>query len=221
MFTGIIEAVGTVGARELHDGDVRLTIDTGSLSLTDSAVGESIAVNGVCLTAVSIGKQSFIADVSRETLNRTTLQQIGVGNLVNLERALMATSRLGGHLVSGHVDGVAELLKREPDGRSIRMTIRVPDELGRYIAVKGSVCLDGVSLTVNTIDGNTVSVNVVPHTLKATTLNGWTTGSRLNLEVDVVARYLERLLDDGAGIGVSDRPITADFLFEHGFLKKS
>lgn len=201
MFTGIVQAIGNIGA--IHDtgGDWRLVINSAQLDFSDVALGDSIAVSGVCLTAVALGAGSFEADVSRETLACTTLNGLQVGALVNLEKALTPQSRLGGHLVSGHVDGIAELLSRRPDGRSERLVLRVPPALARYIAHKGSVCLDGVSLTVNEVDGNEFGVNIIPHTAERTTLHGWQPGCQVNLEVDIISRYLERLLQGGAQPG--------------------
>lgn len=198
MFTGIIEALGSIRAIKPVGGDVRLMIDTGNdesgLDMSDVQLGDSIAVNGVCLTAVEHDKHSFSADVSNETLALTSLQQLKVGSQVNLEKALMPTSRLGGHLVSGHVDGLGELVELSEDARSIRMKIRSPDNLKRYIAVKGSICIDGISLTVNAVDDTVFEVNIVPHTQQRTIIQHYSTGQKVNLEVDLIARYLERLL---------------------------
>ncbi|MGR8935970.1 MAG: riboflavin synthase [Gammaproteobacteria bacterium] len=194
MFTGIILAVGTISAIEKKAGDIRLTISTGKLSLNDVALGDSIAVNGVCLTAIALDGNSFSADVSNETLSRTTLQAATIGTPVNLELALTPTTRLGGHIVSGHVDGIGTVLEKKPDGRSFRFKFKAPDALAKYIAEKGSICIDGISLTVNDVDGAVFGVNIVPHTLQETTLGQIAVGARVNLEVDLLARYLERLL---------------------------
>ncbi len=194
MFTGIIQAVGRIGELRSVGGDVRLKIETGELDLSDTKLGDSIAVSGVCLTAIELGAAAFAADVSGESLARTTLGSLRCGDAVNLEKALTPTTHLGGHLVSGHVDGVGEVLSREPDARSTRFRIRVPATLARYVAEKGSICIDGVSLTVNAVEGDTFDVNIVPHTLECTTVGGYRPGTRVNLEVDVIARYLERLL---------------------------
>lgn len=215
MFTGIIEATGSVGSIHNTGGDWRLVITSSVLDFSDVKPGDSIAVSGVCLTAVDITAHSFAADVSRETLACTTFSELRAGTLVNLEKALMPQSRLGGHIVSGHVDGIAELVSRAPDGRSERLVFRVPPELSRYIAHKGSVCLDGVSLTVNAVDGNEFGVNIIPHTAQRTTLHQYQSGRRVNLEVDVISRYLERLLrgeshTDGGGL-------TLDKLAQAGF----
>ena len=194
MFTGIIAGLGQITAREQIGGDVRFEIDTGSLPLSDPQLGESIAVNGVCLTAQAWQQGRFSADVSAETLRLTTLGTLQVGQTVNLERALAAHERLGGHLVSGHVDGVATVVACRDEARSRQFDIEVPAVLARYIAQKGSVTLDGVSLTVNSVDGACFSINIVPHTQEMTTISEWDIGHAINLEVDVVARYLERLL---------------------------
>lgn len=213
MFTGIIQAVGRVAAIERRDGDARLHI--AGLPLADGALGESIAVSGVCLTAVAFSADGFFADVSAETLACTTLGDWRVGQAVNLERALAVGDRLGGHIVTGHVDGVGEVVARRPDGRSERFTLRAPAELARYIAAKGSITVDGVSLTVNTVSGGEFGVNIVPHTLAHTSLDALRSGSRMNLEVDLLARYLERLLGREAGGGV-DLALLAD----NGFLNR-
>ncbi|SFD65506.1 riboflavin synthase alpha chain [Thiohalospira halophila DSM 15071] len=217
MFTGIVTAVGRIESMEPRGGDRRVTVATGELDTADLAVGDSVAVNGVCLTAVEAGRERFVADVSGETLANTALGELAAGSPVNLEKALLPTTRLGGHLVSGHVDGVARVLERAPEGRSERFRLEAPAELARYLARKGSVCLDGVSLTVNAVDGARFDLNIVPHTLAATTLDGWTTGSRVNIEVDLVARYLERLLL-GEAAADPDAGIDRAFLAEHGFL---
>ena len=186
MFTGIIQDVGRIVALETLGGDTRLTVGVDRLDLSRTAIGDSIAVAGVCLTAVAL--------LSRETLSLTTIGDWRVGRRVNLEPALRAGDALGGHLVSGHVDGVAEVCARTDDGRSQRFRIRVPHALARYVARKGSVALDGVSLTVNATEQQEFEVNLVPHTLAVTTLAGLAAGERVNLEVDVIARYAERLL---------------------------
>jgi len=218
MFTGIIQAVGRIAAIEKHGIDARLRIDTGTFDMSDVQLGDSIAVSGVCLTALECGANAFSADVSSETLTRTTLGSLRTGSRVNLEKALTPASRLGGHLVSGHVDGVGEVTERSADARSVRFRIQAPAALARYIAAKGSICLDGVSLTVNVVDGAQFELNIVPHTLQATTLDEYQPGRRVNLEVDLIARYLERLLlgDRAADTGTT---ITHAFLAEHGFIR--
>jgi riboflavin synthase len=193
MFTGIIQDVGRVVSREARGVDTRLVIATSQLDLSTAAIGDSISVQGTCLTAVALEKNSFTADVSHETLSLTTLGDLQPGDPVNLEPALRAGDRLGGHLVSGHVDGIAQVVSTAKDGDSLRVTVSVPPELARYIARKGSVTLDGVSLTVNEVDGVTFGVNLIPHTQAVTTLGRLQPGARLNLEVDQMARYVERL----------------------------
>lgn len=194
MFTGIIEAIGSIVAVEPRGADVRLHVTTGKLDLNDLKQGDSVAVSGVCLTAVALPGDGFSADVSVETLQRTVLGESGMGAAVNLEKALTPTTRLGGHLVSGHVDGIGNVIERCEDGRSVRFRIEAPARLARYIAEKGSICVDGVSLTVNGIEGSVFDVNIVPHTLENTTLGEYRVRRRVNLEVDIIARYLERLL---------------------------
>ncbi|MGE0081575.1 MAG: riboflavin synthase [Thiohalomonadaceae bacterium] len=220
MFTGIIQAIGEVAALEPRGADVRLRMRTGKLDLGDVRLGDSIAVNGVCLTAVELPGDGFWADVSGETLARTNFSDLRVGSRANLEKALTPTSRLGGHLVSGHVDGVGTVVRRWEDGRSVRFAIRAPDELAKYIAEKGSICVDGISLTVNAVQGAEFELNIVPHTLSETTMGEFTVGRRVNLEVDVIARYLERLLLGERAAQANAPGITLDFLAENGFLKK-
>jgi riboflavin synthase len=198
LFTGIIATTGKVSSIRVSGGDWRLTITSPDLDFADVQLGDSIAVSGICLTAVELQPQAFVADVSRETLACTTMGNWQQGELVNLEKALMPQSRLGGHIVSGHVDGVGELVSRSSDARSERLVFRVPAELARYIAHKGSICIDGVSLTVNEVSGNEFGVNIIPHTAQRTTLHLYKPGRRVNLEVDVIARYLERLLSGNA-----------------------
>lgn len=194
MFTGIIRGVGRIKAIDHAGGDARLTIATGGVALGPLAVGDSVAVNGVCLTAATVGEEAFDADISTETLRATTLGQLARGAAVNLEPALRAGDPLGGHMVSGHVDGLGELLADTAEARSRRLRIAAPAHLVRYIAVKGSITVDGISLTVNAVDDAGFEVNIVPHTLTATNLGERAVGDAVNLEVDLVARYLERLL---------------------------
>ena len=194
MFTGIIESIGRVESSEPTDGDIRLRISTGGMDLSGLSLGDSIAVNGACLTAVDFDDKSFSADVSVETLDKTSLGQLEVGSPVNLEKALTMSSALGGHLVSGHVDGLATLIEMEPDARSIRYRFEVDPGLQHYIAIKGSVTLDGTSLTVNRVIDNRFDVNIVPHTQEKTLFQYYQPGTRVNIEVDIIARYLERLL---------------------------
>jgi riboflavin synthase len=194
MFTGIIQAVGKIANIERRGGDTRLTIDAGSLGLDDVAIGDSICVAGVCLTAIAIDGERFAADVSVETLSRTTLGTARVGAGVNLEKSLRLADRLGGHLLSGHVDGVGKVGSIMPDARSQRWTFELPLPLARYVAAKGSICIDGVSLTVNEVESNRFGVNLIPHTIAVTTFRDKHVGDAVNIEVDMVARYVERLL---------------------------
>jgi riboflavin synthase len=218
MFTGIIEAVGKVVAIHPQKGDLRLRIQTGSMALTDVHLGDSIATNGVCLTVVELPGDGYWADVSRETLENTTIPTWSLGQPVNLEKALTPQTRLGGHIVSGHVDGVGEVVARYPDARSERFRLRAPKTLAKYIAHKGSITVDGTSLTVNLVDGAEFELNIVPHTLKWTIMNSYHAGSKVNLEVDVLARYLERLLlgDKAAEVG-GEAGLTMEFLAQNGF----
>ena len=199
MFTGIIEAVGRLEAREPRGGDARLRIAVGTLPFADAALGESIAVNGVCLTVVAFDAGHFEADASNETLALTTLGGLREGAPLNLERAMRPTDRLGGHLVSGHVDGTGRVLDVRPDARAQRWRFSMPPELARYVARKGSICVDGVSLTVNDVDDAAFEVALVPHTVAHTAFSATAPGDPVNLEVDLVARYLERMLAATAG----------------------
>ncbi len=195
MFTGIITAVGQLQAVEDCGGDSRITVQAPGWNLDTFDLGESIAVNGVCLTVIRRGGDTFQADVSVETLQCTSLRDLRAGARVNLERALLAGQPLGGHLVSGHVDGLGEVAGIRPDARSTRFDIRAPADLARFVAAKGSVTIDGVSLTVNSVSGREFSVNIVPHTMQHTIIGSYEVGTQVNLEVDQVARYLERLLE--------------------------
>ena len=203
MFTGIVTAVGTVSAVEPVGDERRISIDTGRMEIDDVAVGDSIAIDGVCLTVVDHRRGSLSFDVSGETLACTTLGERVIGDEVNLEAAMLPTTRLGGHLVSGHVDGVGRVSARRREGNCERFTIEVPAGLEQYIARKGSLCVCGVSLTVNDISGREVGLNIIPHTLQSTTFTRLTAGARVNIEVDIIARYLERLLQ-GGGAGSVD-----------------
>jgi riboflavin synthase len=194
LFTGIIQGVGRIREVNPRGGDAEFVFDTGDLSLADCGVGDSIAVGGACLTVTRLEPRAFAADLSRETLGLTTLGRLTPGSRVNLEKALRAGQALGGHYVTGHVDGVAEVTDVRADARSSRMYCQVPAALARYIAAKGSVTLDGVSLTVNEVDGRVFGVNLIPHTLAVTTLGELRAGQQVNLEVDIIARYAERLL---------------------------
>ena len=194
MFTGIIAAVGTIAQLEPRGGDLRLTIDAGELSMDDVKLGDSIACNGCCLTAVELNGQQFAVDVSVESLDLTTIGGWQVGSLINLEKAMQAGDRFGGHMVSGHVDGLGEVVSRHSDARSERFRLRAPAELARYIAPKGSITIDGTSLTVNVVEGAEFEICIIPHTIDNTIIGTYQAGSAVNLEVDLVARYLERLL---------------------------
>ena len=197
MFTGIITGVGSLVSREMRGGDARLKVCVGNLLFEDVALGESIAVNGVCLTVVAFDEGHFEADASTETLSLTTLGGIQAGATVNLERALRAGDRLGGHLVSGHVDGVGEVLEVREDARAQRWRFAAPQPLMRFVAQKGSICVDGVSLTVNAVGERSFDVALVPHTVANTAIAATRVGHAVNLEVDQVARYVERLLVQG------------------------
>ena len=220
MFTGIIEAIGTIRALSPKGGDVRVYVQTGKLDLADVKLGDSIAVNGVCLTAVELPGDGFWADVSRETLARTAFIDLKAGSGVNLEKALPPTSRLGGHLVSGHADGVGEVISREDNARAVQFRIRAPRELARYIALKGSITVDGTSLTVNGVNGAEFELTIVPHTLAETVMADYRPGRQVNLEVDLLARYLERLLLGDKAADPQPSRLTEGFLAEHGYLKK-
>ena len=221
MFTGIIQAIGSIASLEQRGGDMRLGVHGGKLSMADVNLGDSIAVSGVCLTVIEKTAQGFHADVSGETLQRTIIGTLAVADAVNLEKALTLETRLGGHLVSGHVDGIGTVTQRSEDSRSVQFTVQVPDELARYIATKGSICVDGVSLTVNAVDGASFELNIVPHTLAETTLRDYRAGRQVNLEVDLVARYLERLLQgDAAAQPGGSGNVTRELLESCGFAGK-
>jgi riboflavin synthase len=195
MFTGIVDTTGLLQGKTMTGGDCRLHITCSTLSLENSRTGDSISVSGACLTMLEPDASGFFADVSQETLSLTTLGQLQHGQAINLELAMGLDARLGGHLVTGHIDGKARLVSRQEDARAERFQFEVPDRLARYIAKKGSVCIDGVSLTVNEVDGSRFSVCLIPHTLEITTLGSLGTGDEVNLEVDLIARYIERLMD--------------------------
>ena len=195
MFTGLVQGVGRLSGREVVGGDVRLRVAVGTLPFAAVELGESIAINGVCLTVVGFDATSFSADASNETLAVTTLGALPVDAALNLERALRADERLGGHFVSGHVDGTGTVLRVVPDGRAQHWTLSTPRQLSRYLAQKGSICVDGVSLTVNAVDADSFDVALIPHTLAQTAFGRSSVGDRVNLEVDLVARYVERLLE--------------------------
>ncbi len=213
MFTGLIIATGEIVQCERVSGDARLQIAAPDLPLASYAEGESIAVSGVCLTALSITEHSFIADVSRETLALTTLGDMQPGAPVNLEPSLALGDRMGGHLVTGHVDACGTVAKLERDARSMRLTIDVPESISRYIARKGSIAVDGISLTVNGITGTQFDVNIIPHTWERTTLSDVKLHQAVNIEVDLMARYLERFTDSDS----TDTSLNREFLKEHGY----
>ncbi len=215
MFTGIIAAVGKVAKIESQNGDWKVTIHTGKLDMSDVQLGDSIATNGICLTAISLSENSYVADVSGETLKVTTAGDWSVGTDVNLEKALRLQDRLGGHLVSGHVDGVGVVKAITQDGRSWRYDIEAPLELAKFIAAKGSICINGISLTVNQVKGCVFDVNIVPHTRQETTIKHLKEGTKINLEVDLLARYLERMMS--APQAPEKAPLTSQFLVENGF----
>ena len=211
MFTGIIKARGQVAAIEQRGGDVRLRVSSDGLPWADYEIGDSIAVNGVCLTAVEFFDDGAAMDVSNETLAVTALGSLAAGSTVNLEPAMSVGDRFGGHLVSGHVDCIGTVVSIERDARSIRLGIEIPDAYARYVAKKGSICVDGVSLTINEVSGSRFDLNIIPHTADVTTIGGYDVGTAVNIEVDVVARYLERLL------GADDGGISLEFLKAHGY----
>lgn len=215
MFTGLIEDLGTV--RELRRGgcSVRLTVGT-KIPISELHLGDSVAVNGICLTVVATGSDSFSADVSPESLERSTLGELSTGSRVNLERALRLSDRLGGHLVSGHVDAIATISERLQDRNAIRFTFRLPAAVNRLVAEKGSVAIDGISLTVNAVTEETFAVAIIPHTLAMTTLQEKKTGDRVNVETDLIARYIARLLGVEGERAVGS--VNLDFLAKHGFL---
>ena len=211
MFTGIIKAMGRITAIEKRGGDVRLRVSSDGLPWADYEIGESISVNGVCLTAVELYDDGCSMDVSTETLDVTALGGLAEGSAVNLEPAMAASDRLGGHLVSGHVDCVGKVVGLARDARSIRLGVEIPAEYARYVAKKGSICIDGVSLTINEVSGSRFDSNIIPHTADVTTIGGYEVGTIVNIEVDVVARYLERLL------GADEGGINIEFLRAHGY----
>jgi len=219
MFTGIIQSVGEITAIEAKGDDARIRVLTNKLDLADVQLGDSIAVNGVCLTAVELPGDGFWADVSGETLSVTTFKSLSVGTKANLEKAITPSTRLGGHLVSGHVDGIGKVVERYDDGRSVRFHIQAPDDMAKYIAEKGSVCVDGISLTVNAVKGAVFELNIVPHTLQETTMGQFKVGTEVNLEVDIIARYLERLILGDKAADVKTSGISMDMLSEYGYIK--
>ncbi len=213
MFTGIIASIGKIESVQAKGGDLRLQVATQDLDLSDVKLGDSIANNGVCLTVIAMTKASLSFDVSRESLDRTSLGNIKAGSEINLEKALAVGDRLGGHFVSGHVDGLGEVVARQESARSVKFRFEVPNGLERYIAEKGSICIDGTSLTVNKAESNWFEVNIIPHTMQETIMKSYRIGTQVNLEVDLIARYLERLLPKQAS------RITRETLLQNGFIK--
>ena len=219
MFTGIIESLGQVESLQSVGGDIRLRIQS-NLDMSDVHLGDSIATNGICLTVIDWGDNWYAADVSRESLNRSTVGQWKVGQAVNVEKAMLPTTRFGGHIVSGHVDAVGEITMLRQDARSLYFEVTAPVEIAKYLAEKGSVTVDGISLTINHLRGNILSLNLIPHTAERTNIGTWKTGAKVNLEVDVLARYIERLmLGDKAAETKEQSKLSMAFLAENGFLK--
>ncbi|EKO3942070.1 riboflavin synthase [Vibrio fluvialis] len=216
MFTGIVEAVGTLTAITPKGEDITISVDVGKLDMGDVKLGDSIATNGVCLTVVEFNSHSYSADLSLETLKKSGFADYKVGDKVNLEKAMLPTTRFGGHIVSGHVDGVGEIVERNPVGRAIELWVAMPAELSKYVAEKGSITVDGISLTVNDLRKNAFKLTIVPHTTQETTIDHFQVGRKVNLEVDVLARYLERLLNGGRDEQPESR-ITMEFLQQNGF----
>ena len=213
MFTGIIAAIGKIEVVQAKGGDLRLQVSTQQLDLADVKLGDSVAINGVCLTVVDISGATLSFDVSRESLDRTSLGAVQTGSEVNLEKALAVGDRLGGHFVSGHVDGLGTVISRQESARSVQFRFEVSTGLERYIAEKGSICIDGTSLTVNNVADNWFEVNIIPHTMQETIMSNYQIGTKVNLEVDLIARYLERLLPQ------QDAGITHETLLKNGFIK--
>ncbi|MBD1575113.1 MULTISPECIES: riboflavin synthase [Vibrio] len=218
MFTGIVEAVGTISAIIPKGEDVTITVDCGKLDMSDVKLGDSIATNGVCLTVVQFSSHSYSADLSLETLKRTGFTQYQVGDNVNLEKAMLPSTRFGGHIVSGHVDEVGTIIERQPVGRAVEYWVQVPSHLSRYIAEKGSITIDGISLTVNDVRKDSFKITIVPHTSAETTVDSFVVGHKVNLEVDIIARYLERLISGKAqDESTPESLVTMDLLQKNGF----
>ncbi|ELO5515959.1 riboflavin synthase [Vibrio vulnificus] len=217
MFTGIIEAVGTLAAITPRGEDITVTVNTGKLDMSDVKLGDSIATNGVCLTVIDFSDHHYSADLSLESLKKTGFANYQVGDKVNLEKAMLPTTRFGGHIVSGHVDGVGEIVERNQVGRAIEFWVVMPESLSKYVAEKGSITVDGISLTVNDLRKNTFKLTIVPHTGDETTINDFQVGRKVNLEVDVLARYMERLLLGQQAQSNNESRITIEFLQQNGF----
>ncbi|EHY8551683.1 TPA: riboflavin synthase [Vibrio parahaemolyticus] len=216
MFTGIVEAVGKLTAITPKGEDITVTVEVGKLDMSDVKLGDSIATNGVCLTVIDFGSNYYSADLSLETLKKTGFANYQVGEKVNLEKAMLPTTRFGGHIVSGHVDGVGEIVERNQVGRAIEFWVAMPAEISKYVAEKGSITVDGISLTVNDLRKNAFKLTIVPHTSEETTIDQFQVGCKVNLEVDVLARYMERLLQ-GQQEEQPESRITMDFLQQNGF----
>ncbi|UPQ88544.1 riboflavin synthase [Vibrio sinaloensis] len=215
MFTGIIEAVGTLTAITPKGEDISVTVEVGKLDMSDVKLGDSIATNGVCLTVVDFTQTSYSADLSLETLNKTGFAHYQAGDKLNLEKAMLPTTRFGGHIVSGHVDGVGEIVERNMVGRAIEFWVAMPAEISKYVAEKGSITVDGISLTVNALRKNAFKLTIVPHTGEETTIADFNVGRKVNLEVDVMARYMEQLLNSQQQ--PAESRITMEFLQQNGF----
>ncbi|HCD5126415.1 TPA: riboflavin synthase [Vibrio parahaemolyticus] len=216
MFTGIVEAVGKLTAITPKGEDITVTVEVGKLDMSDVKLGDSIATNGVCLTVIDFGSNYYCADLSLETLKKTGFANYQVGEKVNLEKAMLPMTRFGGHIVSGHVDGVGEIVERNQVGRAIEFWVAMPAEISKYVAEKGSITVDGISLTVNDLRKNAFKLTIVPHTCEETTIDQFQVGRKVNLEVDVLARYMERLLQ-GQQEEQPESRITMDFLQQNGF----
>ncbi len=217
MFTGIIEAVGHLKAITAKGEDITITVDASNLDMSDVQLGDSIATNGVCLTVIEFNDSSYSADLSLETMNKTGFTHYKVGDAVNLEKAMLPTTRFGGHIVSGHVDGVGEIVERNQVGRAIEFWVAMPAEISKYVAEKGSITVDGISLTVNDLRKNAFKLTIVPHTSQETTIDHFQVGRKVNLEVDVLARYMERLLDSRREESTPQSRLTMEFLQQNGF----
>jgi len=217
MFTGIVEAVGTLSAITPRGEDITVTVNVGKLDMSDVQLGDSIATNGVCLTVVEFDDNSYSADLSLETLKKTGFIDYQAGDKVNLEKAMLPTTRFGGHIVSGHVDGVGEIVERNQVGRAIEFWVEMPAEISKYVAQKGSITVDGISLTVNDLRKNAFKLTIVPHTSSETTIDQFNVGRKVNLEVDVLARYMERLLQDQQEESKPESRLTMEFLQQNGF----
>lgn len=217
MFTGIVEAVGTLAAVTPKGEDISVTVNSGKLDMSDVKLGDSIATNGVCLTVVAYTDTTYTADLSLETLNKTGFADYNVGDPVNLEKAMLPTTRFGGHIVSGHVDGVGEIIERHQVGRAIELWVSIPSGLAKYLAQKGSVTIDGISLTINDLRKDAFKLTIVPHTGEETTVTLFHVGHKVNLEVDVLARYMERLMQVQNEEQTPESRVTMEFLQQNGF----